>query len=103
MHCIDMSLGERLLSMQQCFLSKLDIISDKLDAVVAAMSHCHISNGPTPSGLLAASEDIHEHQAPCVTPAALPEKAVTSVMQIVAGKPLFLCSCCLSRFYLVGY
>ena len=37
MHCIDMRLEERLLSMQQCFLSKLDIIPDKLDAVVEAM------------------------------------------------------------------
>ena len=37
MHCIVMSLEERLLFMQQCFLSKLDIIPDKLDAVVAAM------------------------------------------------------------------
>ena len=58
MHCMDMSLEERLLSMQQCFLSKLDIIPDKLDAVVAAMSHCDISNRPTPSGLLAASEAV---------------------------------------------
>ena len=37
MHCIVMRLEERLLSMKQCFLSKLDIIPDKLDAVVAAM------------------------------------------------------------------
>ena len=80
MHCIDMSLEERLLSMQQCFLSKLDIIPDKLDAVVAAMSNCGISNRPTPSGALATSEDIHERQAPCVTPATLHEKAVTSDM-----------------------
>ena len=89
MHCIDMSLEERLLSMQQCLLSKLDIISDKLDAVVAAMSHCDISNRPATSGLLATSEDIHERQVPCVTLATLHEKA--------------LCSCCLSRFYLVSY
>ena len=89
MHCIDMSLEERLLFMQQCLLSKLDIISDKLDAVVAAMSHCDVSNRPTLSGLLATSEDIHKRQVPCVTPATLHEKA--------------LCSCCLSRFYLVSY
>ena len=49
MHCIVMILEERLLSMQQCFLSKLDIIPDKLDAVVAAMSYCDISNRPTAS------------------------------------------------------
>ena len=30
MHCIAMRLEDRLLSMQQCFLSKLDIIPDKL-------------------------------------------------------------------------
>ena len=80
MHSMDMSLEEQLRSMQQCFLLKLDIISDKLDAVVAAMSNCDISNRPTPSGPLATSEDIHERQAPCVTPATLHEKAVTSVM-----------------------
>ena len=37
MHCIVMSLEEWLLSMQHYCLSKLDIIPDKLDAVVAAM------------------------------------------------------------------
>ena len=58
MHCIVIGLEEQLLSMQQCFLSKLDIIPDKLDAVVAAMSHCDISNRPTTSGLLAASEAV---------------------------------------------
>ena len=58
MHCIDMCLEERLLSIQQCFLSKLDIIPDKLDAVVAAMSHCDISNRPTLSRLLVASEAV---------------------------------------------
>ena len=58
MHSMDMSLEEQLRSMQQCFLLKLDIISDKLDAVVAAMSHCDISNRPAPSGLLAASEAV---------------------------------------------
>ena len=58
MHSMDMSVQEQLRSMQRCFQSKLDIISDKLDAVVAAMSHCDISNRPTPSGLLAASEAV---------------------------------------------
>ena len=74
MHSMDMSVEEQLRSMQQCFLLKLDIISDKLDAVVAAMSNCGISNQPTPSGALATSEDIHERQAPCVTPTTLHEK-----------------------------
>ena len=76
MHCIDMSLEERLLFMQQCLLSKLDIISDKLDAVVATMSHRDINIRPALSGLLATSEDIHKRQVPCVTPATLPEKAL---------------------------
>jgi len=89
MHCIDMCLQERLLSMQQCLLSKLDIISDKLDAVVATMSHRDISNRPALSGLLATSENIHKRQVPCVAPAALHDKA--------------LGSCCLFRFYLVSY
>ena len=89
MHCIDMSLEERLLFMQQCLLSKLDIISDKPDAVVAMMSHRDISNRPALSGLLATSEDIHKRQVPCVTPATLHDKA--------------LGSCCLFRFYPVSY
>ena len=58
MHCIVMGLEERLLSMQQCFLSKLDIIPDELDAVVAAIFHCDINNRPAASGLLVASEAV---------------------------------------------
>ena len=88
MHCIDMSLEKQLLFMQQCLLLKLDIISDKLDAVLAAMSHCDISNWPTPLGLSATSEDIHERQVPNVNRATLHEQA--------------LCSWCLSRVYLVS-
>ena len=67
LHSMDMSVQEQLRSMQRCFQSKLDIISDKLDAVLAAMSNCGIINQPTPPGALALSEDIHERQAPCVT------------------------------------
>ena len=74
MHSMDMSVQEQLRSMQRCFQSKLDIISDKLDAVLAAMSNCGISIQPTPSGALATSKDIHERQAPCVTPTTLHEK-----------------------------
>ena len=88
MHSIDISLEQRLLYMQQCLLLKLDIISDKLDAVLAAMSHCDISNWPTSSGLSATSEDIHERQVPNVNRATLHEKA--------------LCSCCHSRVYLIN-
>ena len=73
-HSMDMSAVEQLRSMQQCLLLKLDIISGKLDAVIAAMSNCGISIQPTPSGALAASKDIHERQAPCVTPTTLHEK-----------------------------
>ena len=80
MERMEKRLEERFLSMQQCFLSQVVIISDKLDAVVAAMSHCDISNRPTPSGLLTAVEDIQGSQAPCVTPATLHEKAVASGM-----------------------
>jgi len=73
-HSMDMSAVEQLRSMQQCLLLKLDIISGKLDAVIAAMSNCGISIQPTPSGALATSKDIHERQAPCVTPTTLHEK-----------------------------
>ena len=86
MHSMDMSVEEQLRSMQQCLQLKLDTISDKLDAVIAAMSNCGISIQPTPSGALATSKDIHERQAPCVT--TLHEK-------VTLGSN--------SRFYLVNY
>ena len=73
-------LEERFFFMQECFLSHVAIISDKLDAVVAAMSHYDISNRPTPSSLLTAVEDIQGNPARCVTPATLQKKAVTSGM-----------------------
>ena len=55
MHSMDMSVQEQLRSMRRCFESKLDIISDKLDAVLAAMSNCGIINQPTPSAALAST------------------------------------------------
>ena len=58
LHCIGMSLEERLLFMQQCFLLKLDIIQDNLDTVIETISHCDINNRPTASGLLVASEAV---------------------------------------------
>ena len=73
-HSMDMSAVEQLRSMQQCLLLKLDIISGKLDAVIATMSNCGITIQPTPSGAFAMSKDIHERQAPCVTPTTLHEK-----------------------------
>ena len=90
MHSMDMSVQEQLRSMRRCFESKLDIISDKLDAVLAAMSNCGIINQPTPSAALATSEDIHERQAPCVP--TLHEKVT---LDLTLGSN--------SRFYLVSY
>ena len=67
-----MSLEAQLLSMLQCLLLKLNMISDKLDAVVAAMANFDISkanfdisNRRAPSCPLATSEDIFERQGPC--------------------------------------
>ena len=53
-----MCLQEYLLSMQHYCLSKLDVIPDKLDAMVASMFHCDINNWLSPSGLLGASEAV---------------------------------------------
>ena len=53
-----MSLEERLLSMQQCFLLKLDIIQDNLDTVIETISLCDIINRPTVAGLLDTSEAV---------------------------------------------
>ena len=73
-------LDERFFLRQQCFLSHVAIISDKLDAVVAAMSHYVISNRPTPSHLLTTVKDIQGNPTRGVTPATLRQKAVTSNM-----------------------
>ena len=80
MQLMEKRLEERILFVQESILSQFVIISDKLDAVVAAMSHCDITSQPTSSGLLAAVEVIRGSQAPCVTPATLNEKAVASGM-----------------------
>ena len=80
MERMEKRLEERILFMQQSILSQFAIIADKVDAVVAAMSHCDISSRPTPSGLLAAVEVIQGSQAPCFTPATLHAKAVASGM-----------------------
>ena len=77
---IEKLLEERFFFMQQRFLSHVAIVSDKLDAVVAAMSHYDISNRPTPSSLLTTVDDIQGDPARRVTPATLQQKAVTSGM-----------------------
>ena len=91
-HSMDMSAVEQLRSMQQCLLLQLDIISGKVDAVIAAMSNCRMTIQPTPSGALATSKDIHERQAPCVTPTTLHEKVTLGFILLVN-----------SRFNLVSY
>ena len=69
----DTSVEEQLHFMQQRLLLELNTTSGKL-SVIEAMSNCGISIQPTPSGALATSKDIHERQAPCVTPTTLHEK-----------------------------
>ena len=76
MQLMEKRLEERILFVQESILSQFVIISDKLDAVVATMSHRDISIRSALSGLLATSEDIHKRQVPCVTPATLPDKAL---------------------------
>ena len=71
-------LEERMLRIEQSILTQFAIIANKVDAVVAALSHCGISSGPTPSGLLAAAEVTRGSRAPGATPAMLHEKAVAS-------------------------
>ena len=73
-------LEKRMLRMELSILTQVAIIADKVDAVVAALSHCGISSGPTSSGLLAAAEVTRGSRAPCATPAMLHEKAVASGM-----------------------
>ena len=90
MHSMDMSVQEQLRSMRRCFVSKLNMILDKLDTVLAAMSNCGIINQPTPSAALTTSEDIDERQAPCVPTL---HKKVTLDLTLSST----------SRFYLVSY
>ena len=73
-------LEKRMLRMEQSISTQVAIIADKVDTVVAALSHCGISSGPTPSGLMAAADVTQGSQAPCVTPAMPHEKAVASGM-----------------------
>ena len=75
-----LGLEKRMLRMEQSILTQIAIIADKVDALVAALSHCGISSEPTPSGLLAAAEVTQGSRAPCVAPAMPHEKAVTSGM-----------------------
>ena len=62
-------LEERMLRMEKSILTQFVIIANKVDAVVAALSHCGISSEPTPSGLLAAAEATRGSRAACATPA----------------------------------
>ena len=73
-------LDKRLRCMEQSIEGKIAIIADKVDALVAALSHCGISSEPTFSGLLAAAEVTQGSRAPCVAPAMPHEKAVISGM-----------------------
>ena len=82
-------LEKRMRCMERSISGQIAIIADKVDAVVAALSHCGISSGPTPSGLLAAADVTQGSQAPRVTPAMPHEKAVTSGMWLVVGRPPF--------------
>ena len=73
-------LEKRMLRMEKFILTQIAIIADKVDALVAALSHCGISSEATFSGLLAAAEVTQGSRAPCVAPAMPHEKAVTSGM-----------------------
>ena len=80
MELMENRLEKRMRCMEQFSLTQIAIIADKVDAVVAALSHCGISSEPTFSGLLAAAEVTQGSRAPCVAPAMPHEKAVTSGM-----------------------
>ena len=80
MKLMENRLQKQMRYMEQFNSTQNSIIADKVDALVAALFHCGISSGPTPSGLLAAAEVTQGSRAPCVAPAMPHEKAVTSSM-----------------------
>ena len=80
MELMENCLEQRMRCMEQSISGQIAIIADKVDALVAALSHCGISSGPTLSGLLAAAEVTQGSRAPCVAPAMPHEKAVASGM-----------------------
>ena len=80
MKLMENRLEKRMRCMEHSILKQIAIIADTVDALVAALPHCGISSGPTPSGLLAAAEVTQGSRAPCVAPAMPHEKAVTSGM-----------------------
>ena len=73
-------LQKRMLRIVVSILTQFTIIADKVDAVAAALSHCGISSGPTPSGLLAAAEVTQGSRVLCIALAMPHEKAVASGM-----------------------
>ena len=80
MDLMENRLQKQMRYMEQSNSTQNGIIADKVDALVAALSHCGISSGPTPSGLLATAEVTQGSRAPCVAPVMPHEKAVTSGM-----------------------
>ena len=73
-------LEKQMRCMEQSNSTQNAIIADKVDALVAALSHCGISSGPTPSGLLAAAEVTQGSRVLCIAFAMPHEKAVASGM-----------------------
>ena len=80
MERMDHGLEKRMLRMEKSISTQIAIIADKVDAVVAALSHCGISSEPTFSGLLAATEATQSNRASCDAPAMPHQKAVSSGM-----------------------
>ena len=75
MRLMENRLQKQMRYMEQSNSTQTSIIAEKVDALVAALFHCGISSGPTPSGMLAAAEDTRGSRAPCATPAMLHGKA----------------------------
>ena len=73
-------LETRMRCMERSISKQIATIADKVDALVAALSHCDISSGLTPSGLLDAAEVTQKSRVPCIVLAMPHEKAVASGM-----------------------
>ena len=71
---------KRVMRMEKCILKEISIIADKVETVVAALSHCGLSSEPTFSALLTAAEVTQGSRVRCVVHAMPNGKAVNSGM-----------------------
>ena len=80
MELMENRLEKRMRCMEQFISTQNAIIADKVDALVATLSHCGMSSGSTLSGLFAAAEVTQGSRVLCIALAMPHETTVASGM-----------------------